>query len=92
MAGTWEHIMERPESAPDPNIKLVTVFETGDPGLMAVVRSILDEAGIEHTVQGESARDVMGWGSMSPPGATPQFQVREEDAAEAVALLRRLTN
>jgi hypothetical protein len=37
---------------------LVTVFRTSDPGLVAVVKSILDEAAIEYVAQGEHIQDL----------------------------------
>ena len=81
----------RPE--PDPTIRLVTVFNASDPGLVAIVKSLLDEAGIDHFVRGETLRNVMGWGT---PGAfgigAAEFQVREQDFARATALLSRLTD
>jgi len=77
---------------PDPNIRLVTVFTTTDPGLVGVVRSLLDEAGIEYSVKGETLRNVLGWGTPGVYGVGPaEFQVRDEDAAEAAALLAQIS-
>jgi hypothetical protein len=76
---------------PDPTIRLVTVFETADPGLAAVAKSLLDDAGIDHTIRGETQANVFGWGTrMSPGVGVPAFQVREQDAARATELLARL--
>ena len=78
---------------PDPNIRLVTIFTTTDPGLVGVVKSLLDEAGIEYSVNGETLRNVLGWGTPGVYGVgPPEFQVREEDAAEAAALLSEIAD
>jgi hypothetical protein len=78
--------------APDPNIRLVTIFRTADPGLLAVVKSLFDEAGIDHFVRSESLRNVIGWGGAGVFAAfeEAEFQVREQDARRASALLARL--
>jgi hypothetical protein len=79
------------DSSPDPDIRVVTVFRTSDPALIAVVKSVLDEAGIDYFVSGETIRNVMGWGSLAAAGAgEADFQVREEDAASTTQLLARL--
>jgi len=81
----------RPE--PDPSIRLVTIFHATDPGLVAIVKSLLDEAGIDHFVRGETLRNGMGWGTPGAFGVGPaEFQVREQDAARATALLSRLAD
>ena len=71
---------------PDPNIKLVTVFSTNDDGLTGVAKSLLESARIEYSMRGDSIRNVttiaFGWA---------EFQVREEDAEQARALLAGLT-
>jgi hypothetical protein len=82
---------QRPE--PDPDIRLVTVFATADPGVFALVTSLLDNEGIDYAVRGDTLRNVVGWGG---PGifnsavGPAEFQVREEDATRAAALLARL--
>lgn len=83
--------MESTDKSPDPNIRLTTVFTTADPGLVAIVKSVLEEAGIDHFVRGETLRNVMGWGGPGVYGVGPaEFQVREEDAAHATAILSLL--
>ena len=44
--------------------ELVTVFETGDPGLLALAHSILDEAEIPYLTQGEGVQDLFGLGRL----------------------------
>jgi hypothetical protein len=72
----------------------VPVFETGDPGVVALAKSLLDSAGIEFTTKGEALQDVLGLGRF-PGGANlvagpVVFQVRPDDVREASALLRDL--
>lgn len=91
---TEERIVEQTrELQPDPNIRLVTVFTTTDPGLVGIVKSVLEAAGIDHFVRGETLRNVIGWGTPGVYGVGPaEFQVREQDAADASALLAPLSD
>lgn len=84
--------MSADEAAPDPTIQLVTVLETADFGLIAVAQSVLEEAGIDYTVPGETLRNILGWGVPGVLGVNPaRIEVREADATRALALLERLT-
>ena len=75
----------------DADIHLVPIFRAADPGLMAVATSLLQEAGIDHTVKGGPQANVFGWGTSGSPGAEiPEIQVRDEDAVRASALLASL--
>jgi len=65
---------------------LVTVFRTSDPGLVAVAKSILDEAAIEYVAQGEHIQNLFPLIASGPV----QFQVRFEDAPRAHELLSAL--
>jgi len=73
---------------------LVTVFETGDPSLVALAKSLLDSAGIEFAAKGDAIQDLFGVGRF--PGGTNLvtgpvvFQVRPDDAKKAKSLLRDL--
>ena len=54
-----------PPEAGDPSHRdLVTVFETGDPGLLAMAHSILDESEIPYLTQGEGVQDLFGLGRL----------------------------
>lgn len=66
-------------TAPEPNIQLVSVFRTGDPGLAGIVASVLQGAGIDYTMKG---------GTMY--GGLMEFQVRDADAQHAALLLTKL--
>ena len=41
---------------------LVTVFETGDPALVALAKSPLESAGIEFATKGDALQDAVGLG------------------------------
>jgi hypothetical protein len=89
------------ESAPAPSqprndeVQLVTVFESGDPALIALARSLLDSAEIPFITKGDGLQDLFGWGRM--PGGfnlvvgPVQFQVNQADTEEAGVLLEDLT-
>jgi hypothetical protein len=72
----------------------VTVFETGDPALVALAKSLLDSERIDFTTRGEAIQDLLGAGRF--PGGTNLvagpvvFQVRPEDGDRARSLLRDL--
>lgn len=80
--------------AGDPMVELVTVFESGNPALIALARSLLDSAEIEFVTSGDALQDLFGWGrfpgGMNLLAGPVVFQVRAEDAEEATALLRDL--
>jgi hypothetical protein len=58
---------------------------------MAVAESLLENAGIEHTVKGESTANMMGWGELGFARiGLPEIQVREADAERAARLLAAL--
>lgn len=72
---------ERAAPLPDPNEKIVRVFETEDEPEALVVHGLLDAAGIENEVIGlEFPPDVLPIGGMA-------ILVREEDAEEARKLI-----
>lgn len=70
----------------------VDVFRTVDVSTLAVVRSVLDGAGITYVVQGESALALLPvgplWGGFGSAGAVAVIQVPEEEAEAALELLR----
>jgi hypothetical protein len=79
---------------PDPDIELTTVLRTGDAGLTAVVKSLLESEGIEYFVQSERAQDLFGFGRVGANyniiTGPAEFVVRAEDAARAHELLKEL--
>jgi Putative prokaryotic signal transducing protein len=74
----------------DPDVELVPVLRTGDPGLVAVAKSILDAAGIAYFIRGETLRNVIGWGGVNAGLGDAEFQVRGADAPDALRLLEQL--
>lgn len=78
----------------EPEIELVEVFATGDATLVPVVRSLLEEEGIEHLVQGEGIQELVGMGrvgaGMNIAAGPTRFFVREDEAARAAELLAHL--
>ena len=79
---------------PDPTIQFASVFTTGDPGVIAVAKSLLDAEGIEYLVRAEGLQDLFGWGRLGAGytilAGPAEFVVREDDAARARELLADL--
>jgi Putative prokaryotic signal transducing protein len=75
---------------PDPDAHLITVLRTSDAGLVAVAKSVLEDAGLDYFLRGEALHYVVGWGGFNSAVGDAEFQVREEDAREAALLLARL--
>ena len=76
--------------------KLVTVYKTGNHGTIAVIKSILDEAGLEYSVKGEGIQDLIGAGifgvGYNPITGPVEFQVLEENADYAKELLKDVSD
>src|SRR5215470_18012141 len=64
----------------DQHDDLVPVFETSDPALVPIAKSILESAGVEFFTRGEGAQDVVAWGrfpsSLNTPTSSVVFLVR----------------
>jgi len=73
----------------------VTVFESGHEGVIAVAKSMLDEAKIEYSVKGEGVENLLGVGvigtGFNPVTGAIQIQVLDKKAEEARELLKGLT-
>lgn len=77
---------------PEADLKLVTVMRVGDPASIAVAKSVLQSAGIDFVTKNEFVQDLFGWGRF-PSGTNLvmgpiELQVREEDAQDALELLK----
>ncbi len=70
---------------PKPDLELVTVLATGNPALIAVAKSLLEDSGIEYLTQNEGFHDLFPVNRFRI-----HFQVRPEDEEEAAALLADL--
>src|SRR5215831_12563370 len=82
------------QSVPAESVDLVPVFETGNPALVPLAKSLLESAEIEYVTRGEGVQDLIGWGRF-PVGINPAvgpviFEVKRADAQDAVALLADL--
>ncbi len=82
---------EQPE---EPEMELVTVFDTGEPADVLVAKSILQAEGIEFFAKDEGVQDLFGAGRLGSGFNTMagqvEIQVRPEDADRARQLLERL--
>ncbi len=73
---------------PDPNEKLVVVFESANPIALDIAKSVLEEAGIEFFVPDEGR---IGFGVTPIINPVYRIEVLEEYAAEARRLMTDLT-
>ena len=80
--------------APHEHRELVTVFASGDSGLMAIAKSLLRSADVPFLVQGELVQDLFGIGRVvggfNPITGPMRLRVRADDAADARLLLADL--
>ncbi|MCH6568656.1 MAG: DUF2007 domain-containing protein [Acidobacteria bacterium] len=74
-----------PQPKPQPDLELVTVLATGNPALIAVAKSLLEDSGIEYLTQNEGLHDLFPVHRFRI-----HIQVRQEDEGEATALLADL--
>ena len=73
-------------------VELVTVLTSGDPAILAVARSMLEDAGIECLVKGEGLEDLFAAGRLgfgfNPAVGPIEIQVVKDDEQEAMEALR----
>jgi len=80
-----------PEEHPDPKIE--TVYATGDPALVAMAKSLLEDAKIEYFTKGYEIQDLIGIGTLGGLNNVTgpvEFAVAAEDAPTARELLAHL--
>lgn len=86
--------LEEEEQEPEPELKLVTVFDTGEPADVLVAKSLLEAEGIEYFAKDEGVQDLFGAGRLGSGfnvmAGQVEIQVRPEDADRARQLLERL--
>lgn len=74
------------------NERLVTVFKSGHEGLIAVAKSMLDEAEIKYLIKNEGVQDLVGLGvfgtGFNPLTGPVQIQVLPDDETYARDLLK----
>lgn len=80
-----------PEEHPDPKIE--TVYATGDPAIVTMVKSLLEDAKIEYFTKGDEIQDLFGLGTLggfNNVTGPVEFVVAAEDAPAARELLAPL--
>jgi hypothetical protein len=85
-----ETVDRLPGPTPTPDVELVSVLATGDAGIIAVARSLLEAEGIDYYVRGDGLQDLFGFGRItgfSYAMGPAEFCVRAEDAGRARELL-----
>lgn len=79
---------------PLPDAELVRVFTTGDQGLIAIAKSLLEAEAIDFFVRGDGLQNLFGYGVISGGFnfivGPAEFWVREEDAERALDVLQGL--
>ena len=78
---------------PTPDAELVRVFATGDMGVIAIARSLLEGEKIDYFVRGDGLQDLFGLGratSYSFAMGPAEFWVRADDAENVRVLLQDL--
>jgi hypothetical protein len=75
-------------------VDLVTVVESGAPGLIMIAKSLLENAGIRYFAKGETVQNLFGDGTFgagfNPLTDPAQIQVSKADLEEALELLKDL--
>jgi len=71
---------------------LVPIFESGNEAVIAVVKSMLDEAKIKYLIEGEGVQDLIGFGVIgtgyNPITGPAVFKVLPEDVEYSKELLK----
>ena len=86
-----EQLPEEKEGEPD--LELVTVLEIKDPAIMAIAKSLLEEAEIEFIDTAEGLQDFYGvgrWGGLQPLTGPARLQVSAGDEERARSALQGL--
>jgi len=75
----------------DGEMETVAVLETGNPVLLSLAKSVLDNAGIEYFTLGEDVQFLLGGGGsgigFNPTTGPVKLEVRPEDEDRAQALI-----
>ena len=89
-----ETVDRLPGPEPRPDVELVPVLATGDAGIIAVAKSLLEAEEIDYFVRGDGLQDLFGYGRLTSYSflvGPAEFLVRAEDADRARELLHGLT-
>lgn len=79
----------------DELIEFVKIFESADPNLTLIIKSVLNDAGIKYFVPGDNMQSLLGGKFSFAFGAdigNAVFLVSEEDAVTAKELLKEIEN
>jgi len=80
--------------AKHPDVTLTLVFAAGEPGLIALAKSLLDDAQIQYLAKGDDIQDLFGWGRLGTRYnyvvGPVEFFVASDDAAAAREILAAL--
>lgn len=81
-----------PQEPEHPDLRFVTILETGDPGEIALAESILLEAEIPYFKKGDQIQDLFAMGRLgfNPITGPVEIQVAEDNAAAAHEALEEL--
>jgi len=86
--------MQKPGDEKPEYINLVTVYETGNPAIITIAKSILNSENIHFNMKGDGVQDLFGGGRIgtgfNPLVGPVQVQVDEKDASLARELLSDL--
>ncbi len=84
--------MDKSQHEKEDREKLVPVFETGNEAIIALVKSLLDEADIKYLVEGEGVENLIGVGvigtGFNAATGPVVFKVMPEDAKYAGEILK----
>jgi hypothetical protein len=88
-------LVNEPLEQEDPEfIKFVTVYRTGDPGFIALAKSIFESEGVRYFIKGEGLQDLFACGRLgtgfNPLIGPVEIQVDEKEAEKGKDLLVRL--
>lgn len=88
-------LVERlPGPDPNPAAELVSVWSSGDAGLVGLAKSLLDAEGIDYVVKNEGIQDLIGGGrglrGLNPVTGPVEFLVRVQDAERVGEILADL--
>ena len=74
-------------------VELVTIFESSERGIIALAKSILEDAGIKYFPKGEGLQDLFGFGRVGGYNilvGPVEIQVRKDDEEVAKEILGEL--
>ena len=84
-----------PDEGHDPDSVLVQVLSTSDATIVAIVKSLFDEAGIEFVTRNEALQDMLGGGRLGGMNLVlgpVEFWVREDRESAAREIVTQATD